>query len=439
MKLDSGDTLINLVNHLATAAPPMLKKGEPEFSFTLLSYWLGKELAIELLSALNEIRLELVPNYADDILLVNAFWNELVCEAAANNQTFCDDYRVSFDLIKDFGNQWKKPLSEFEAIYSLSYLKVGKTPITLHGVEFFVPNDEALVDRHIREPEVASWSEEVKSLTLARVRVSASSSTTAFETGKEQVVNALNLLKVSAMQGLAGKMLPDALFQCALAGHHIVRPVTPNSSSEHLFGFQHPPIPSAIELGEYIKKGIRGLGMELLSILPNDIHERIVRSIHWIAHSTTHEGEDYKIVDLCTALEILLIPEERLVGNKGTVIALRYNLLGGSLNPCAVKRLYDRRNDVVHGNKLPLVTQMDIWSLRLVCYSTIDLIVHASAKQPNVSKPQDLIATIETEDGLTKFLNLADMGIYEGSSLLRLVEEAKKKLKKLRSADRRTL
>lgn len=434
MKLDSADTLDKLVTHLAATAPAMLKKGKPELSFTTLSDWLGKELALQLLLGLNAIRLELVPNYADDMLLVNAFWNELVCEVTYNNQIYYKDSQATSDLIREFGNRWKKPLSEFEVIYSLAYLNIGESPITLHGVEFLPPNIETVTGREI--PKLASCREEIKNLSWARVRVRASSGTTAYETGKEQVVNALNLLKTSALQGLAGKMLPDSLFQWKLSGHYLIKLLSGNATLDHDYGYRHPFGPAVIEMGHYIRDGIEGLGLELLPDLPRDVHDRIVRSMHWIARSTSHEDEDYKIVDLCTALEILLIPEGRKVGNKSAAIALRYMLLGGTINPCAVKWLYDRRNDVLHGNRLPVVAQIDIWHLRLVCYTTIDLIVQTSAKLLSTSTLRDLIATVETVGGLNKFFKLVEMGVYDGPLLPPIVNEAKKRLKELMVADR---
>lgn len=436
MKLDSRVTLINLVNHLAKCAPKMLKKEEPEFSFNLLSSWLGKELAFELLSALNAIRLELVPMHVKDMKLVNAFWSELVCEAATNAHLYIREAPTSSDLIDEFGDRWKKPLSKFEVIYSLDYLKVGAKHITFHGVEFFTPTDTAIAERAIPKSAIDRWSKYVDFLTLAIVRVDASSSSTAFETGRERVVDALSLMKASALWGLAGKILPDEFVQWKLSGHYIVNAITAAHSTHRVWGIQHQFRPIVIELSDYIQKGVEGLGINHFSNIPKDISERVTRALHWISHSATHEGDDYKLVDLCTALEILLLPEGRQARNKGGAIALRYNLLGGTLNPCVVKWLYDRRNDVVHGNKLPIVTQMDIWHLRLVCYTTVDLTVHASAKWPEITTLQELMATMETEDTLTKFLKLADMGMYEGPLLLPVVEQATKKLKKLRLADR---
>ena len=431
MKLDSRVSVVNLLTRLVESAPRMLKKGGPEFDFTRLSFWLGKELADELLSALDEIRSELVPRYADDMLLVNAFWDELVCEVAANPHVYLEGPQALADLIDQFGDRWKKPLSEFEVIYSIDYLAVGQEPITLLGVEFFAPTDEALAERAIPKAEVARWSKGEGTLTLAVVRVEAASSTTAFEAGKDQMVGALTLMRASALRGLAGKTVADELLQWKLSGDYLVRPVTADATPELLWGFRRPFGPLVTELGNYIRQGIEELRLELLSDLPEDIRDRIVRSIYWIAHGVTHEADDHKLVDLCTALEILLLPEGRQLVRKGTVIALRYNLLGGDLNPSAVKWMYDRRNDVVHGNPLPVVGHLDTWHLRLVCYTTVRLIVRASADRPDVLTLQDLIHAVETQERLTTFVERAEKGIYEGSLLPDLIKEAQNRLRHL--------
>ena len=196
-------------------------------------------------------------------------------------------------------------------------------------------------------------------------------------------------------------------------------------------GFHRQFGPLVDDLGNYIRQGIDGLKLELLSDLPENIRERVLRSMYWIAHSVTHETDDHKVVDLCTALEILLLPEGQRVTRKGTVIALRYNLLGGDLNPPAVKWMYDRRNDVIHGNRLPVVGPQDTWHLRLVCYAVVQLIVCASAGLPDELTLEDVIGTVETEERLTTFVERAEKGIYRGSLLSDLVKEARTKLKQL--------
>ena len=149
MELDSKASLSVLLRHLAESAPRMPKKGEPEFDLTLISFWFGKDLAAKFWAALNEIRSELAPHHARDTDLLNAFWDELVCEVTANSQMYLERPEVLDELIDRFGHCWKKPLSEFEVVYSIDYLAVGQEAITLLGVEFFAPTDEALAQRAI--------------------------------------------------------------------------------------------------------------------------------------------------------------------------------------------------------------------------------------------------------------------------------------------------
>ena len=418
---------------MAESAPKMLSKGEPEFDVTLISFWLGKDLAAKFWSALNEIRVELVPHHARDTDILNAFWDELVCEVSANSQMYLERLESLDDLIDRFGDCWKKPLSEFEVIYSIDYLAVGQEPITLLGIEFFAPTDEALAQRGIPESEVARWNKDERTHTLAVVRASAATIDIAFEAGRDQVVDAIALMKVSALRGLAGRTATDELLQWKLSGWYLARQVSLEAPpATRIWGFHRQFGPLVDDLGNYIRQGIDGLNLEQFNDLPESIRERILRSMYWIGHSATHETDDHKFVDLCTALEVLLLPEGQRVTRKGTVIALRYNLLGGDLNPPAVKWMYDRRNDVIHGNKLPVVGPQDTWHLRLVCYAVVQFIVHASAGLPDELTLQDVIDTVETEGRLTTFIERAEKGIYEGSLLSDLVKEARTKLRQPR-------
>ena len=183
--------------------------------------------------------------------------------------------------------------------------------------------------------------------------------------------------------------------------------------------------------GNSIRGGIRKLELELLLDVPDDIRDRILRSIYWISHSAIHEADDHKLVDLCTALEILLIPEGRSEQSKGTVIALRYKLLGGSLDASSMKWFYDRRNDVIHGGPLPVIEPRGIWGLRLVCSETIGHIVRTSSKQPNLLNLRDLIATSYTKENLLSFIKYALMGVCEDPILTKVIKHAKSKLGQL--------
>ena len=410
----------------------MLKRGQPEFD-ALLSLWLGQELAGELLFALNELRLELVPRYADDTRLVYAFWDDLVCEAAANPHLYLEQPQAPVDLVDQFGDRWKGPLAKYEAVYGIDYLEVGQHPITLLGVEFFAPSDGALAKRRISVPDWWELSDgEEGTFTLARVEVEAAFDTAAVEEGRRRVVDAIALMRGAALCGVAGKTLDDDYFRWKLSGHCVVRQVAPEPA-EWDGRFCRYSKPLIVDLGHHIRQGIAELRLELLSNLPEDIRDRVFRSLEWLAHSVTEEADDHKVVDLCTALEILLLPDGREVKNKGTVIALRYNLLAGDANPNP-KWLYDRRNDVVHGNQLPVVGPMHTFDLRLVCYKTIELIVRSSGGRPDLPTLQEMIANLETKERLEAFLDLAKGRESTRSLLPDLVKEAKRKLKRLASA-----
>ena len=435
MELESRLSLTALLRHLVQSATRMPKKGEPEFDPTIISLWFGDELAARFWSALNEIRLELVPQYASDRDLLPAFWDELICEVSANPQGFLEQPETLDDLINQFGDYWKKPLPEFEVIYSIDHLAVGQEPITLLGVEFFAPTNEALAERAIPEEVANRWSKDGRTHTLAAAKVRAAAINIASDTGRDQVANAITLMKAAALRGLANRTATDELLQWRLSGWHHARPANAVApSGTRLWGFDRQFGPLVDDLGNTIRQGIDGLKLELLTELPEKVRERVLRSLYWIAHSTTHEADDHKLVDLCTALEILLLPEAQGVRNKGAVIALRYNLLGGHLNPSAVKWMYDRRNDVIHGNPLPVVETRDTWDLRLVCYAVVQLIVRASTSLSDKSTLQDVIDTVETEKRLETFIERVEKGIYEGSLLPQLRKEARRKLKQLRNS-----
>lgn len=437
MKLECQDELAGFLNRLAEAAPGMLTKGKPEFDFTMLSFWLGNELAEELLTVLDGVRLELAPKHARDMDIAMAVWNELFCTVAGDPRMYIDEPGALSALIDQFGERWKTPLSKFEVVYSIDYLAIGPEPIILNGVRFFEPTDDALTNLAIVgavKDEVAKWPKEPGTLTLAVTRVEAASSTTSFESGRGPVSEAVTLMRGAGLRGLSGRTLTDELLQWRLSGHYLARSVNGGPSPDWLWGWHRPFSPLVTKLGDHIRQGIEQLALELVGGLAEDVRDRLYRAIDWMAHSTTHEAADYKFVDLCTALEILLLPDGQSVPNKGAIIALRYYLLGGSLNPPSVKAMYDLRNHIIHGNPLPVVGSRGVWDLRLVCYFTATRIAHIAAGPPEVTSLHHVIEGIETHESLTEFVERSERGVYEGSTLPQLVKAARTKLKSLEAA-----
>ena len=52
---------------------------------------------------------------------------------------------------------------------------------------------------------------------------------------------------------------------------------------------------------------------------------------------------------------------------------------------------------VIHGGLLPVVAPLDTWHLRLVCYTTVNRIISASAERPDLLTLTDLLGTFETK------------------------------------------
>ena len=432
VRLNCGGELADFLHSLVKANPGVLKtlkQGKPEFDPTLFAHWLGRELTNEFFASLTKVRLELVPKHADDTSLVNALWDELVCEVATNPEKYLEEPEKVGCLVDEFGERWKKPLSEFEVVFAIDWLAIGQEPINLLGVEFFAPSDEALETRAIPKSEIAKWSKKTDTITLAAVRVEASSSSTAAVTGREKVADGLTLMRAATLRGRSGKAVADELLQWQMSGHSLVRRIEEGESSMWLWGFHRPFSPLVVDLGNDIRNGIAGLGLDQYGCLPGDIGDRVSRAIYWISHSTIHETDDHKVVDLCTALETLLLPEGKGISKKGAVIALRYKLFGGGLNPPAVKRMYDLRNEVVHGGPLPVVGELDTWHIRLVCLETVGLIVRASVDRPSVETLEHLVGTVETIESISSFLEEASMGIFKGRSLPEIVGVAQNTLR----------
>ena len=414
----------------------MLKKGEPEFDFTLLEHRIGTKLANGVLSALSELLAELVPKHAEHTRLVNAYWDDLISEVSTNSRIYSESPHSLAGLVDQFGKRWKTPLHRFEIIYSINNLQLDGKTIRLLGVEFFSPAHNSLVERSIPKSEIERWADDDGFLTLASVEADASSALIAHEAGRDQLNRAVILMRTAALRALFGKTATDEFMQWEVSKHYCVRPAGTTDVVVSGWGFEGQIGPFVIELGDDILYGSDDLKLNYIADLPGDIRDRIIRSLYWVAYSTSHQSDDHKIVDLCTALEILLLPEGRRARNKGALIALRFYLLGGDLDPGAVKWMYDRRNDVIHGNALPVVGPRETWTLRGVCYTAVKLVIRAAAAHEGAVTLGEVIYAIETVERLEGFLMLNDYGVYKDRLAPAVIGEARRRLTKRNANDR---
>ena len=106
---------------------------------------------------------------------------------------------------------------------------------------------------------------------------------------------------------------------------------------------------------------------------------------------------------------------------RGDLIALRYNLIGGDLNPAGIRGFYRLRNDIVHGSALREVGVLDTWHLRLECYTVLSRIL-ALAKQNR---------EVETTKKLQEFIHRCDIEIYRGTGIGKIRRVAESHLNKV--------
>ena len=204
-----------------------------------------------------------------------------------------------------------------------------------------------------------------------------------------------------------------------------VRPVG-HSAPQVFSGWQRRFKPIVMDLGSVIQAGLQGVPFNEIvsSTLQPDIQRRLLRAVRWISGSVVHEDHDHKLVDLCTALEIMLLPDQH-GRSKGAPIALRYNLLGGFLNPGALLEFYERRNDIVHGSVLRSVGVLDTWYLRIECDTVLVRLLDLAKHAPDIATLEGLIDAVETRENLEEFIRRCDRGVYEGTRIGKIKKGAK--------------
>lgn len=406
--------------------------GQDEFpQQAILSNLLGKRLTETYFRALGEMSRELVPKRVGLSEANDALW-VLLREVAANPTSYSSTGARKRRLDK-FTEEVKKPLYLFEVAYSISNLDLGGQVFCIGPVRFFTMDDN----------EASMWglTEDIPGATYRRahwvdhaaaaVEVQAADGERASETGLARVTSSMDLLRLAGMRGVIFSAFDDRLFLWRLNEASIIRQITPNQPSiSYHWGNRFRPV--TIEMGPHIKKGLDPELSSLQAIadgeLPDEISKHLERAINWISSSITRERLDDKIVDLCTALEILLLPDYK-GGQKGHMIALRHRLIGGEWNPIEILYLYGLRSAIVHGSLSNVSQYIDYWDLLLICFVTLNKLVRLAKRNLTVKNLKDLVGGAETQGNLENFiLVVGKCGGRRGRDLKSL---ARKRLKEL--------
>jgi len=400
-----------------------------------LSFVLGERLSKTYWHALNEATRELVPHHVAQSDLDQALWR-LFGEVAAD----AEGYRAPGALkrrLDKFAQDLKKPLHLFEVAYAIENLNLGSDRFLLEPVRFLTPDEDELGRWGLSrsDPILSHCYADFAGHSLAIVHVHAAKAERAFETGLKDVLVCLDLLRVAGVRGLLSRLM-DEMFLWSLTGHWIARQIEPEEKRAN-FGWHRTFRPLIVDMGAHISKGLSSEFSGLLVIangeLPDEISGHLKRATTWISYSVARERLDDKIVDLCTALEILLLPAYRQ-GRKGEMIALRQRLLGSDWNPADVLALYELRSKIVHGSALNVCNYLDYWNLLLICFNVLQNLVRFAKDNPEIYTAEDLVTALETEENLKGVIRLFDGSIFRGHGARQVKSMTKRRLREVQSS-----
>lgn len=361
--------------------------------------------------AMGELQRELVPQYIDINSLYNKLWG-LFREVVLNKPIYEDSATLK-SKVSDFANEVKKPLVAYEVLYTIKHFSIGKRPIKLGNVEIF-----ELTEDYLRSPELVQSliDEKWVGKPVVKIIVEATEIGNALEAGRATAESTLHLLRVAVRKESLSE--PEYMFLWELGPSIAVPREKPRDGTAWAIGGDSKISPFTINMGDKIAKSLSDTSIWNYVIeneIPEDIKRRVMRAIEWISHSITGESFDYKLVNLCVALEILLLPEEKGGASKGALIALRQVLVGQNTfcEPKGILNIYKLRNAIIHGGYLNITSRSDYLHFLARCLSVLERIVRLSQKYPEVDNLRALLDKVENKETLQKFIEDYNLGRHK--------------------------
>ncbi len=386
------------------------------------------ELRQKYWQALGALQKELVPNHISNQDLYVHTWN-MFKEVSLN----AGDYRTRANLekrIATFYREIKKPLLTFDIIYEIKNFDVGKSRFNLGIVEVF-----KLTTKELRGLELKTGVSVIQDAifkewvgrSVAKLEVNVSDIHRAYESGITEAISALNIIRLVAVRE---RLSPydDEMFLWELGESIVLPKVKPKKGISLMRDYYRGFRPLIVTMDKILLKGLEEHSTWQYLIdgkLPEDINTRVMKAIGWISNAVTSSQLDYKLVYLCTALEILLLPNHKS-GKKGELIALRQMLVGRGTSyvPEAILYLYEKRSIIIHSGTLEVTSISDYWHLLICCFQVLGNIINISMRHPDISTLEDLIGVVETEEDLQRFIRFCDAGVYDGQGIKDIKEAA---------------
>jgi hypothetical protein len=311
--------------------------------------------------------------------------------------------KVRAQSIQDFLTRIQKPWQEYEVMAVIHDLDLKVRLLEIAGVRLRTLSPQAALDWGLRgSPLVEQFAEDLVGKTIAVAEAEAGSARRAAEKARPKIDDALHTLRFA----LAGSILaniPDVnmLFR---RGESVAVKARSTARVE-LIGWQREFKPIGFEIRRHTAEPVRRYLQPINAVIegqtPDKLRSRLLRALHWIGTSVTHESPDYKVIDLCTALETLLTLKSD--PRKAEAIALRSILLPAALgeaflDPIPVYHLYELRSKIVHGSELRVCGEREYAHLRWITTTMVIHFVKLLARNTSITTHPKVIAAIETPD-----------------------------------------
>ena len=365
---------------------------------------------------------ELVPKYISAEALYEEIW-ELLKDIVLNKESYQDSIALN-NKLSSFYHAIKKTLSLFTVIYHIKYLDVGEKYFQLRNIEVYKLTGDYLQSTRLTHGINQGGSyifDKWEGRSIAKIEIAAVDTDRAIDTGRKEVEIVLDLLKLIARSAKLSNTF-DILFRWEIAEVLVItkQSVKRTSLISRQFGDHHAV---TVDMGNSIDNELKDNDFWMTIVegaLPEDIHKRVIKATHWISKAIMMNDIDldYKLVMLCTALEIMLLPSYKS-GNKGELIALRQLLLGRSnyYNPTGILHLYNIRSDVIHEGNVDITSRSDYWNLLICCMQVLKNIVTLSRQYPDIITLNDLIAKVQDQETLDHFIDNCKIGMFEGKDI----------------------
>lgn len=381
--------------------------------------------------ALVALHRELVPNHIGSQDLYVKLW-ELFKEVIIN----ADDYQTRDSLDKklaEFCELVKKPLQTFDIIYHIKNFDVGNSRFDLGNIEIFKMTSHYLYELGLSEGASVIQDkifEEWVGRSVAKTEVDVPEIDRAYESGFSKVNSVLDVVRLIGVRERLAR-LDDEMFLWELGESIAIPRIKPQKGTLLSTSYHRGFRPLIVPMNSTIQKGLENQSIwqyVLNGNLPDDINTRVLRATKWISHAVTSSSLDYKLVDLNTALEILLLPNHKS-GRKGELIALRQVLIGRGTSyvPEAILYMYEKRSNIIHSGTLEITSYSAYWHLLICCLDVIRNIVSLSRQNPSINTLEGLIRVVETTESLRDFIKHCEIGIYNGQGISDIRKAAKER------------